>query len=32
MLREIEKFSRENDYSEIYLHTHEDSYGALPFG
>lgn len=31
MIKKIETFCKESDYNEIYLHTQEDSYGALPF-
>lgn len=31
MLRIIEKFCINHGYNEIYLHTQQDSYGALPF-
>lgn len=31
MLKKIESFCINNGYNEIYLHTQQDSYGALPF-
>ena len=31
LFKAVEKFSNENDYEEIYLHTHRNLNGALEF-